>query len=140
MFRRLGHFESLLANSARTSQGQSRRPQPNYRWVNFTSPLAQAASNSAWEIDPSWLPSACLKLTMNGVAFASGRASPEGAALLQTCWHWSGVNTAEGRPEVIVFVCASRHVAVNGNTKSEISDALSMGSLHTTVPLPRRNN
>src|SRR5262245_8372341 len=73
---------------------------------------------------------------MNGVAFASGRASPEGAAWLQTCWHWSGVNTAEGRPEVIVFVCASRHVAVNGNTKSEISDALSMGSSIQQFPPP----
>src|SRR5262247_3281075 len=92
----------------------------NYRSVNFTSPLAQAASNSAWEIAPSWLPSACLKLTMNGAAFAWGRASPEGTAWLQTCWHCSGVKAAEGRPEVIVFVCASKQLAVKGSTKREI--------------------
>jgi len=37
-----------------------------------------------------------------------------------------------------VFACASRHVAVNGNTKREISDALSMGVLHLHVS-PQRN-
>src|SRR5262245_35314956 len=74
---------------------------------------------------------------MNGVAFAWGSESPEGAAWLQTCWHCSGVKAAEGRPEVIVFVCASKHVAVKGSTKSEISDALSMGILHKNVPPPR---
>src|SRR5215510_3473910 len=63
---------------------------------------------------------------MNGVAFAWGRESPEGAAWLQTCWHLSGVKAAEGRPEVIVFVCASKHVAVKGSTKREISDTFSM--------------
>ena len=41
---------------------------------------------------------------------------------------------AEGRPEVMLFACASRHVAVNGNTKRESSDALSMGSSIYTFP------
>src|SRR5262245_37560763 len=77
---------------------------------------------------------------MNGAAFAGGRASPEGTAWLQTCWHCSGVKAAEGRPDVIVFVCASKHVAVNGNTKREISDALSMGSSIQQFPRPRETN
>jgi hypothetical protein len=34
----------------------------------------------------------------------------------------------------MLLACASRHVAVNGNTKKEISDALSMGSSIYTFP------
>jgi hypothetical protein len=39
----------------------------------------------------------------------------------------------------MVFACANRHVAVNGNTKREISDALDMGASFKSLG-PRRLN
>ena len=63
-----------------------------------------------------------------------------GTAFFQIAAHCSGVKAAEGRPDVIVFACANRHVAVNGNTKREISDALSMGSSIYTFPLNGANH
>src|SRR5262245_56457200 len=95
----------------------------------FTSPLAQASSNSAFEMSPLPSLSTWVKLTMKGAAADCASKSPDGTALFQIASHCSGFRAAEGRPDVMVFAWANRHVAVNGNTKSEISDALSMGGL-----------
>src|SRR6476469_55855 len=104
----------------------------------FTRPLAQASRNSAFEMSPLPSLSTCVKLTMNGAAADFASRSPDGTAFFQIAAHCSGFRVAEGRPDVMLLACASRHVAVNGNTKREISDALSMGSSIYTVP-PQRS-
>ena len=59
-------------------------------------------------------------------AFAFANASPLGTALLQIVLHCSVVRAAEGRPDVMVFACASAQVAVNGSTIAKMMDALNI--------------
>src|SRR5262249_51338215 len=82
----------------------------------FTSPLAQASSNSAFEMSPLPSLSTCVKLTINGAAADFASRLPDGTALFQIAVHCSGFRAAEGRPDVMVFVCASAQVGVNGST------------------------
>src|SRR6476619_69868 len=95
----------------------------------FTRPLAQASRNSAFEMSPLPSLSTCVKLTMNGAAFDLANKSPDGTALFQIASHCSGFRTAEGRPEVMLFACASAQVTVNGSTTTEM-----MGALNTLSP------
>src|SRR5215475_9720138 len=92
----------------------------------FTSPLAQASSNSAFEISPLPSLSTCVKLTMNGAAADLASKSPDGTAFFQIAAHCSGFSAAEGRPDVMVFACASAQVAANGSTTREMMDALNI--------------
>src|SRR5262245_15413304 len=92
----------------------------------FTSPLAQASSNSAFEISPLPSLSTCVKLTMNGAAADFASRSPDGTAFFQIAAHCSGFRAAEGRPDVMVFACASAQVAVNGSTTREMMNALNI--------------
>src|SRR5262245_40798017 len=92
----------------------------------LTSPLAQASSNSAFEMSPLPSLSTCVKLTINGAAADFASRLPDGTALFQIAAHCSGFRAAEGRPDVMVFVCASAQVAVNGNTTREMMDALNI--------------
>jgi hypothetical protein len=70
--------------------------------------------------------STCVKLTMNGAAADLANKSPDGTALFQIASHCSGFRAAEGRPDVMVFACASAQVAVNGSTTREMIDALNI--------------
>lgn len=54
--------------------------------------------------------------------------SPDGTALFQIASHCSGLSAAEGRPDVMVFACASTQVAVGGSTIREMMDALNIVS------------
>src|SRR5215470_10514320 len=63
---------------------------------------------------------------MNGAAADFASRSPDGTALFQIAEHCSGFRAAEGRPDVMVFVCASAQVAVNGSTTREMMDALNI--------------
>src|ERR1700741_4203222 len=94
----------------------------------FTRPLAQASRNSAFEMSPLPSLSTCVKLTMNGAAADLANKSPDGTALFQIASHCSGFRAAEGRPDVMVFACASAQVAVNGSTTMEMMDALNIVS------------
>src|SRR5262245_8271746 len=94
----------------------------------FTSPLAQASSNSAFEMSPLPSLSTCVKLTMYGAAADLANKSPDGTAFFQIAAHCSGFRAAEGRPEVMVFVCARAQVALNGSTIREVMDALNIVS------------
>src|SRR5262245_36349882 len=87
----------------------------------FTSPLAQASSNSDFEMSPLPSLSTCAKLTINGAAADFASRLPDGTALFQIAEHCSGFRAAEGRPDVMVFVCASAQVAVNGSTTREVN-------------------
>src|SRR5262245_41769264 len=99
----------------------------------FTSPLAQASSNSAFEMSPLPSLSTCVKLTMYGAAADLANKSPDGTAFFQIAAHCSGFRAAEGRPEVMVFVCAKAQVALSGSTIREMMDALNIVS---SLPLP----
>src|ERR1700752_2271267 len=101
----------------------------------FTSPLAQASSNSAFELLPLPSLSTCVKLTMNGAAADLANKSPDGTALFQIASHCSVFKAAEGRPDVMVFACASTQVAVKGTTTREMMDALNI--LTSSEVLPR---
>src|SRR5215469_5760923 len=92
----------------------------------FTSPLAQASRNSDFEMSPLPSLSTCAKLTMKGAAADLDSRSPDGTALFQIASHCSGFRAAEGRPDVMVFVCASAQVALNGSTTREMMDALNI--------------
>src|SRR5262245_48853047 len=92
----------------------------------FTSPLAQASSNSDFEMSPLPSLSTCAKLTINGAAADFASRLPDGTALFQIAGHCSGFRAAEGRPDVMVFVFASAQVSVNGSTTREIMDALNI--------------
>src|SRR6476646_2774432 len=92
----------------------------------FTRPLAQASRNSAFEMSPLPSLSTCVKLTMNGAAADLANKSPDGTALFQIASHCSGFRAAEGRPDVMVFACASAQVTVNGRRTMEMMDALNM--------------
>src|SRR5262245_40965563 len=106
----------------------------------FTSPLAQASSNSAFEISPLPSLSTCVKLTMNGAAADFASRSHDGTAFFQIAAHCSGFRAAEGRPDVMVFACASAQVAVNGSTTREMMNALNICLLLVLAKciLPRR--
>src|SRR5262245_56745019 len=108
----------------------------------FTSPLAQASSNSDFEMSPLPSLSTCVKLTINGAAADFASRLPDGTALFQIAEHCSGFRAAEGRPDVMVFVCASAQVAVNGSTIREMMDALNIlsspGSCQVHLPTHKR--
>src|SRR5262245_61965337 len=107
----------------------------------LTSPLAQASWNSAFVMSPLPSLSTWSKLTMNGAAADLASKSPEGTAFFQIASHCSGFRAADGRPDVMVFACASAQLTVNGNTTTEIIDALNICFLlvlaapNTTRPL-----
>src|SRR5262249_60040679 len=63
---------------------------------------------------------------MNGAAADLASRSPDGTAFFQIASHCSGFRAAEGRPDVMVFVCASAHVAVNGSATREMMNALNI--------------
>src|SRR5215471_18027091 len=92
----------------------------------FTSPLAQASWNSDFEMSPLPSLSTCVKLTMKGAAADLASRSPDGTAFFQIASHCSGFRAAEGRPDVMVFVCASAQVAVNGSATMEMMNALNI--------------
>jgi hypothetical protein len=46
--------------------------------------------------------------------------------LFQIASHCSVFKAAEGRPDVMVFACASTQVAVKGSTTREMTDALNI--------------
>ena len=75
--------------------------------------------------------STCVKLTINGAAADLANKSPDGTALFQIASHCSGFRAAEGRPDVMVFACASTQVAVRGSTTKEMIDALNICLLPT---------
>src|SRR5262249_50339206 len=102
----------------------------------FTSPLAQASSNSDFEMSPLPSLSTCVKLTINGAAADFDSRLPDGTALFQIAEHCSGFRAAEGRPDVMVFVCASAQVAANGSTTREMMDALNICLLLVVVSSP----
>src|SRR5262245_1144823 len=102
----------------------------------FTSPLAQASMNSDFEMSPLPSLSTCAKLTINGAAADFASRLPDGTALFQIAEHCSGFRAAEGRPDVMVFVCASAQVAVNGSTTREIMDALNICLLLRSCQAP----
>src|SRR5262245_66381685 len=105
----------------------------------FTSPLAQASSNSDFEMSPLPSLSTCVKLTINGAAADFASRSPDGTALFQIAEHCSAFRAAEGRPDVMVFVCASAQVAANGSTTREMMDALNICLLLRSCQAPKRS-
>jgi hypothetical protein len=50
-----------------------------------------------------------------GAAADWASRSSDGTAFFQIAAHCSGFSAAEGRPDVMVFVCANAEVAVNGS-------------------------
>src|SRR5215470_15189522 len=76
---------------------------------------------------------------MNGAAADLDSRSPDGTAFFQIAEHCSGFRAAEGRPDVMVFVCASAQVAVNGSTTREMMDALNICLLLRSCQAPNRS-
>src|SRR3712207_6364350 len=85
-----------------------------------TRPFPQAASNSLFSTIPSLListcakSSTCAKLTMSEAAPACAGVLPFVTAWPQAPLHWSGVRTAGGRLDAIVF-WAEANPAVSSN-------------------------
>src|SRR6476661_5498502 len=62
----------------------------------------------------------------DGAAANLANKSPNGTALFQIASHCSGFRAAEGRPDVMVFACASTQLAVNGSMTKEMMDGLNI--------------